>query len=446
MEWPPMDQLIPSLALLVDNFARCFRQEVYPTFRLMLVAWLVCPGPRTISEVWQATGLAGQRHHDTAYALFHSARWDWDELGTILLLLVVSRLVPTGVVWLVVDDTLCHKRGAKVALGGFFLDAVLSSKKRKSFRFGVNWVVLGLAVHLPFRPDRYFCLPVLWRAYRKKGVAGHCKRTVVAADLARLAATCLPDRECWLVGDAAYLTAAVLKNRPANLKVIGPLRWDAALHGLPPERRSGQKGRQRVKGDRLPSPKQMLEDRTEYPAEEQTVTFLTRTRRLRVQVVRDVLWYHGAGREPVTVALVRDLEGQWRDTALLATSADGGAEFMIAGYCRRWSMEVAFHDSKQYLGLHEPQVWCERSVERAHPMAWFALSLTVLWYAAEGHEGPQVQRDRPWYKTKKAPAFTDMLGALRLQLWHQRLSEKSGTADEAPEVLEMLINWLATVR
>ena len=57
--------------------------------------------------------------------------------------------------------------------GGFFLDAVASTKKKKNFRFGVNWVVVGLAVHLPFRPDRCFCLPVLWRAYRKKGTEGH---------------------------------------------------------------------------------------------------------------------------------------------------------------------------------------------------------------------------------------------------------------------------------
>jgi hypothetical protein len=73
---------------------------------------------------------------------------------------------------LVVDDTLCHQRGAKVAFGGIFLDAVLSSKKHKTLRFGLNWVVLGIAVSLPFRKDRYFCLPMLWRLDRKKGKSG----------------------------------------------------------------------------------------------------------------------------------------------------------------------------------------------------------------------------------------------------------------------------------
>jgi hypothetical protein len=441
-----VEHLIPSLVALLDPFADCFRAEVFPTFRLIVAAWALCPGPHTISEVWQATGLAAKRHHDLAYSLFHSARWDWDDLGKVLVLLVVAQLIPTGAVWLVVDDTLAHKRGAKVAFGGFFLDAVTSTRKRKNFRFGLNWVVVGLAVHLPFRADRYFCLPVLWRVYRKKGTAGHRKRTELAAELARRVAACLPGRECWLVGDAAYVSAPVLKGRPANLKVIGPLRWDAALFGLPPVKPPGRRGAPRKKGDRLPTPREMIADTARYPAQEAEVTFLTRKRRLRLQVVRDVLWYSGAGTEPVTLVLVRDREGQWRDAALLATDRGVTAEFVVANYCRRWSIEVAFFDSKQFLGLHEPRVWCARSVERAHPMAWFVLSLTVLWYAVAGKEGRPVRRHRPWYKGKKSPTFSDMLGVLRLQLWEGRISGTSGDGDRPSEVLEMLVDCLSAVR
>src|SRR5437588_10954929 len=70
---------------------------------------------------------------------------------------------------LVVDDTLCHKRGAKVAFGGIFLDPVLSSRRHKVFRYGLNWVTLGLVVQLPFRPGRPFCVNLLWRLAAKKG-------------------------------------------------------------------------------------------------------------------------------------------------------------------------------------------------------------------------------------------------------------------------------------
>ena len=85
-------------------------------------------------------------------------------------------LVPPGLVSVAVDDTLCHKRGKRVAFGGIFLDPVLSTRSRKILRFGLNYVVVAVVVHLPFRPDRYFALPVLWRVFRKKGQEGHYKR------------------------------------------------------------------------------------------------------------------------------------------------------------------------------------------------------------------------------------------------------------------------------
>lgn len=445
-----MDQLIPSLALLVDEFRGCFvRPEVFATFGHLLAGWIVAPGPRTISEVWQATGRSGQHHWDTAYSFFSSASWDWDELGKILLLLIVARLVPTGAVWIVVDDTLCHKRGAKVMFGGFFLDAVASTRKKKNFRFGVNWVVVGLAIHLPFRPDRCFCLPVLWRAYRKKGTEGHRTRTDLASELARRVAEWLPDRDCWLVGDNAYLNRTVLADRPANLQMIGPLRWNAALYRQPAPRLPGTKGRPRTKGERLPALREMIEDPAlvaESETSEIDAVFGKTSRRLRVQVTRNLLWCAGSKTEAVTLVLVRDVAGEWRDEALLATGRDVSAGFVIAGYCRRWSIEVVFHESKQLLGLHDPQVRLAKSVERAHPLAWFVQSLTILWYAQAGQECPPVQRDRPWYGHKKSPTFSDMLGVLRLQQWDMHVSQALESDENPAKLLDFLKNWLAAVR
>jgi len=192
-----VDHLIPSLAALTDPFRTCFaRPEVFATFQHLLAGWIVALGPRTLSEVWPATGRAADHHGDTAYSFFASAKWNWDDLGKLLVRMVVARLLPTGAIWIVVDDTLCHKRGAQVAFGGFVLDAVTSTERAKNFRFGINWVVVGRSVHLPFRPDRAFTLPVLWRAYRKKGTDGHHTRAAMAAELARLVATWLPERDC----------------------------------------------------------------------------------------------------------------------------------------------------------------------------------------------------------------------------------------------------------
>jgi hypothetical protein len=440
-----MDQLIPSLVDLVAPFRDCFRIEVFQTFQALLAGWIVCTGPRTLSEVWQATGLAAKRHHDTAYAVFHSAAWEWDDLGIVLATLILTHLIPGGVVWVVVDDTLCHKRGARVAFGGIFLDAVLSSKRHKTFRFGLNWVVLGIAVPIPFRTDRYYCLPVLWRLYRKKGQAGYQTRPQAAPVLARKLAEANPRRTFWLVGDSAYVNAAVLQRRPENLQVIGPLSWKAALYDRPAPRVPGQRGAPRKKGDRLPNPKAMIEDIATYPAELVAIDFPKGARRLRVQVIRDVLWYGGSKAEPVMVVLVRDPAGAWRDEALVATDPKASAASVITGYCRRWSVEPAFFDSKQYLGLHDPRVWSEKSVERAHPMAWFVGSLTILWYCLKGHAGAHVHRDRPWYAAKVSPTFTEMLGALRLQMWEYEVFGETGDEVPTPEIVRRLLNTLSAV-
>jgi hypothetical protein len=438
-----MDQLIPSMATLVGSFRDCFHPQVFQTFQALVAGWIICLGPRTISEVWLATGLAARRHHDTAYAVFHSAAWQWDDLGIVLATLILSHLIPGGVVWIVVDDTLCHKRGAKVAFGGIFLDAVLSSKKHKTFRFGLNWVVLGIAVPIPFRTDRYFCLPVLWRLYRKKGSRGYRTRPQAAAELARTLAEANPTRSFWLVGDSAYVNAATLQSRPGNLQVIGPLPWNAALYQQPGP--YGGKGRRAKKGDRLPNPKALIEDTANYPAALLEIAFPKQTRTLRVQVIGDVLWYRGCRTEPVAVVLVRDPAGRWRDEALVSTDPTVSAQFIIAGYCRRWSVELSFFDSKQFLGLHEPRVWSERSVERAHPMAWLIGSLTILWYCIEGHNGSHVVKDRPWYPAKVTPTFSDMLGALRLQMWEYAVFGESGEEVPSPECIQSLLHRMAAV-
>src|SRR5262249_55619773 len=143
--------------------------------------------------------------------------------------------------------------------GGIFLDPVLSSRSRKILRFGLNYVVVAMVVHLPFRPDRYFALPVLWRVFRKKGQEGHCKRTELAAQLVRHLALAIPCRSFCLVADCAYINATVLKDLPDNVVVIGPLSKKAALYLPAMPKVQGQRGAPRKKGLRLPTPAQLLE-------------------------------------------------------------------------------------------------------------------------------------------------------------------------------------------
>lgn len=437
-----MDELIPTLHILLAPLAAAFRREVHELFCKVVAAWIVCLGRRTISRVWETTGQTEHRNHACVYRLFSEAVWNWDEVCRLLLLRILA-LVPGVRLWVVVDDTLAHKRGAKVAFGGIFLDAVLSTRKHKIFRFGNNWVVLGVVVELPFRPNRYFCLSILWRVYQKQGnkpKAEHRTKNQLAAEMVAVLAGWLPQRQILLIGDSAYIGKHLLRQRPANVDALGPIHWKAALF----EPLSQPQGRKKH-GRRLPTPRQMLADDRRWPARKETIPFKNGVEReLSVKAVTGVCWYATAGPQAVQVVLVHDPARQWRDEALVCTDVTLPAVEVITGYCRRWSVEVAFCDAKQLLGFHDPQVWCAASVERAAPMAWFVGTVVVCWYAMAGQWGPQAQRHRPWYRHKPTPTFADMLAACRLQLWQEWLDDESGFPADAKAKLAWLLEYVAT--
>jgi hypothetical protein len=427
-----VDQIIPSLQVLLDPLSCCFRAEVFSTFSVMTVAWINCLGRRTISRVWETTGRSKEHSHCPAFRLFSEAVWNWDEVAKIFLVQLLTALIPDTSIWLVIDDTLCHKRGAAVAFGGIFLDAVLSTKKHKTLRFGNNWVTLGLIVELPFRKDRPFCLNILWRVCSKKDKnkpKDHRTKPELARDMVGLIASWLPGRQLIVVGDAAYIGKKLLKDLPKNVAVIGPIHKKAVL--TKPLAGDAPKGRKI--GERLTTAAEAFADDNGW--QDLTVHHLKGEKKVQVKVLGPCCWYACAGQRLIQVVLVRDPDGKWRDEALLSSDLNLTAEQVIVGYMKRWSVEVAYCDCKQLLGFHDPMVRTEQSVQRAHPMAWFTGTLVVLWYAQTGINEEQAHRHRPWYKDKISPTFADMLSCLRLTLWHEWL-------DSEPEKHEEKLSWL----
>jgi hypothetical protein len=405
----------------------------------MVVAWIVCLGRRTVSRVWETTGRSAEQDHSHAFRLFSAAVWNWDEVCRILLVRLLASFVPGSRVWLVVDDTLCHKRGARVAFGGIFLDAVLSTKKHKVLRFGTNWVTLGLVVQLPFRQDRFFCLNILWRLYAKKDKAKageHLTKPQLAREMVQEVASWLPGRRLVVVGDSAYLGKHLLKDLPEDVAALGPIHWKAKLTKPLPQ---DYVGRRKI-GDALTTPTGALQDE-QWAWQGLLLQHPKGEKELQVKVLGPCCWYNSAGQTLLRVVLVRDPEGKWRDEALLCSDLELSAEEVVLGYVRRWSVEPAYCDAKQLLGFHEPRVWSELSVQRAHPMAWFVGSLVVLWYAEVGRHQEQAQRHRPWYKDKVSPTFADMLSCCRLHLWRNWLKSEP---DRAEEKLDWLLEYLAT--
>jgi len=137
------------------------------------------------------------------------------------------------------------------------------------------------------------------------------------------------------------------------------------------------------------------------------------------------LWYKALPTHPIRIVVVRDPSGKRKDEAFFCTDLTTPPTCILEGFARRWTVEVTFHDSKQFLGFANPQSQAEQAVLRTAPMAFVAYDLVLLWYANQMQHGPAPTWVlRPWYRRKSAPSFFDMLTALRQAGW-QRICQPS---------------------
>ncbi len=125
----------------------------------------MCLGKRTEYGVFQTiradTPVSRQQRHsfDRFYNFSSRSAWIVRDLAHQIAVAVVVQLNPHGLLYLVVVDTLLHKRGKNVYGLGWFRDAVASTAKRVATASGNHWMVVGLAIRIPGTPKIY-CLPI----------------------------------------------------------------------------------------------------------------------------------------------------------------------------------------------------------------------------------------------------------------------------------------------
>jgi hypothetical protein len=433
--------ILPStfVSLLVA-FEPCFTAPSYRTFRLLVAGWIHCLGRRTITAVAVASGGVDQRHISGFHRFFSRARWSLDALGQAVFRVALAWLPADQPLHVLIDDTLTRKTGKGIALATRHHDPLLSAVRKPFCSFGHVWVVLALWVPLPMGETRGFALPLLFRLYvgaRRGGTtdapgrprrgtrqraaeqahATHPRPTklALARELLALVAGWAADRTVYAVVDSAYAARPLLEGRPTNVQVLSRLRLDAALWARPGRRRPGQRGRPRKRGHRLPTPKAMAATRRRW-----TPLPLTLYGRPVAPLVFGctALWYGALRDHPVRVVVVRDPGGRRRDEAFFCTDLAVDHAFILTGYARRWTIEVAFHDQKQFLGFEDPQNQTATAVARTAPLAGLVYDLVLLWSAARVQQGHAPDwLVRPWYRSKTAPSFLDMLTAVRQDSW-----------------------------
>jgi hypothetical protein len=437
--------IVISFANILQAFAPCFTAPSMDTFSMLMTGWVLNLRRHTITEVVRAAGAVGSKHISSFHRFFSQASWLMVELGLILADLIIKHLAPTGVIRLVVDDTLGRHTGKQIAAASMHRDPLLSTAQRACFSWGHVWVVLAIEVTL-FGKSR--ALPVLFRLHRsekrcKKEKRDYSKITEQARELVDLLADRYPQRQFQVLGDSAYTNSSLIKNRRSNVHLIGRGRLDAALYAPAPKRREGQKGRPRVRGKRIASPATQAKAKN-APWKKVTVNVYGKEVKLRVLVI-DALWYVAAGSELIRQVVVRGFPGHERDDVFACTDVSQSARAIIEGFSKRWSLEVTFHETKGKLGFEDPQNRAEHAVERTAPLAFVAYSLIVLWYVLYGQYSKAAQGTTlPWYTQKEAVTFSDMLATLRRASWRARLFDPGASVSDLRKRMRPLIDYVAT--
>jgi SRSO17 transposase len=401
-------EFVPSFAALLQELNVIMTAPTFQNFLVIAYGW-VFARRRTVTAMIQAAAAVGTKHHSAFHRFFAAACWSRDELGLATFNLVRPWLGET--ICLALDDTLARKSGRRMFGVGMHHDPLISSRKLAVLNWGHSWVVLGVLVKLPFRADRYFCLPILFRLYLNKSAAIKARRVYrtrpeLAVEMLRVLSARRNMLHFHVVADSLYGGKSVLAELPVNCDLTSRVHLDARLYEAPLERQPGTRGRSRKRGNRLASPRQMLEGH----ARRRTLHLYGRHERVRLA--------HQEARSeanlmrPLRIVAVESLTTQERIQAFYSTCHQAAAEEVLAWYAQRWAIEQTFQETKGYLGFEQPQGWTRRAVERTAPVAMLLYSLIVVWFAQHGHRLWQAPI-RPWYRSKRGPAFVDMLDTLR---------------------------------
>src|SRR5689334_10030631 len=445
-----------EVSAVLAAFAPLFTEPSWLRAQALLCGVLLAPANQTLTAALRALGLAGAPGFQNYHRLLNRARWSARQAARVLLKLLVEAFVPSGPVIIGLDDTIERRRGRKLTARAIYYDAARSSKACFQKTSGLRWMSVALLVPVRWAA-RVWALPFLTalcpsERYGPYGQRGRRHKPLVerARGLLGQVRRWLPERALIVVADTSYAALDLLAwcaRQARPITVITRLRLDAALYAPAPMRRPGQRGRRRLKGQRVRKLTERLKQAHTRWQRCRLVWYGGEWRRLEL-ATDTAVWYH-SGKPPVAIrwVLVRDPKKRFEPQAFLSTDLTLSARQIVTYFIRRWSMETTFQEARQYLGIDGQRQWNDVAVARTTPVRLGLYALITL-IVQRQPAWQQAFRQSAWYK-KARPTFVDALAQVRRALWGQLgfwLSEAAiDRQKSAPVLFEHFAELLAYV-
>ena len=421
-----MRTLPVTMIRLLEPFAPLFSKGVFQHVQVLVAGAILAPGRRTVSSALRAMGLDQHKRFHRYHRVLSRASWSSREVSRILLGLLVEAFVSEGDPLLVgIDDTLERRWGKKISARGVYRDPVRSTHQNFVKSSGLRWVCVMLLVEVPWAA-RVWALPFLSalapsERYAAKRGKRHKKITEWAWQLLLLLRRWYPEREIVAVADRAYATLKLLdrcRKLSNPITFVTRLRLDAALYEPAPPRRPGQRGRPRLKGERLPNLSEVAQDPNTVWKPTKIANWYGSGERIVEIASATAVWYStGLFAVPVRWLLISDPRGEFKTQALLCTDLEADPKKILCWFVMRWQLEVTFQEMRRHLGFQTQRQWSELAIQRTTPALLGVFSLITLFaHDRMAQAAGAFRRQAAWYH-KRHPTFADALAMVRKELW-----------------------------
>lgn len=437
---------LPAELKLLERMAPAFTRPTYPRFLLLCLGAIVCFGRRSVSRILWLMQPHLQGHPSDYHRVLSRAPWSLWPLGRILAEAVVALIPATERVVVGLDDTVDGPHdGDRVYGRGCWRDAVRSSQKHLSLKWGQKWVVLAVNVRFCFA-RRTWALPILVALARKEELDKQEKhRHKTPAELGKqLLAVLLhwfPQRQFLVLGDwgfGAHELAEFCHDHHPQMILIARCRADTNLYSLPRVPRRTKGGWQK-KAHKLPAPHETVARAQGY---RRTLAWYGNTRRELKLVSGCGGWYSKHRNTVVPIRWVYSYDQQEkREDYLYSTDLTLKPEQVVEAYAGRFAIEVTFEEVRAHLGLQSTRCRTPRSILRTAPCLLGLFTLVSLSYAQIAKHRKPRPRQMPCY-AKADPTFSDALFAVRRLLWEQVLLRHRACGVDVTELPQRFRNTI----
>lgn len=446
-------KLVRAFDALVQSFRPHFRStSTFARARALAYAMVVTLGRHTITRL---ICTKNELHKDWSadYKFFSKRLWNPDDL-----FLEIFKACDAHACWAnqdivaALDDTNRQKTGKKIP-GVTTLRDPMSLPFHVNLRPALRYMQASVIVNPENHIQFHRAIPVYFQeaAPAKKPRANapdHIKeqyerekqtrrlsiRGHQAALHLRTMADSLPNgasRRLFIVADGSYCNQAFLNGLPATISPLVRTRKDLKIFA-PADPSPHGRGRQRLYGERLPTPEQIRKDDS-FPWHTARVFAAGKYHDTRYKTMAPVLWKKGTKKTPCRLIIIAPLRYAKGDAShplyrepgyIITTDVTTPVDNLIQFYFLRWDIEVNHRDEKSLLGVGDAQMRSPNSVVRNPQFAVIVYSLLLL--ASINAYGPQRSDDYlplpKWRKqTQRRPSTLDEIAQMRREIMEEQL-------------------------